>query len=361
MGITVEEELLPKKLAVLLGQWKLVLLWGARNVEALMIPANTAPCPQVLGCLPRLRYLELTLDESEAWLPQLFADLNFCHCLESLRITQQFDIDPTIESDRLPEINLSALPSLKRVELEGWFPEAGFHLPSDCELNVTVASATCFFEEQWEAMQKHLKVLIVIDEGDPGLQTWQDGFDVLSHLQYFNFQAVGSLVLDLADLKAILHVDLYVAGTASLSLSDGAWQSLQVLCRRGLCIDFTDAEAFVRGTERFLFISLGNRATSQPMCASIREACSRQVKSCYQSGYIGQSLYTVRLSNCEEVMRLEPSYDGKITPSGGLHDGDAGTPEDSPLWERLGDKSLVSPEAFWPNWEPHRWVFGQKL
>ena len=67
----------------------------------------------------------------------------------------------------------------------------------------------------------------------------------------------------------------------------------------------------------------------------------------------------IRLSNCEEVMCLEPSPDGKITPSGGLRDGYAGTPKNSPLWERLGDKSLVTLRDFWPSWEPHEWVFGE--
>ena len=57
-------------------------------------------------------------------------------------------------------------------------------------------------------------------------------------------------------------------------------------------------------------------------------------------------------------MRLEPSDDGKIIPSGGLHDGYAGTPEDSPLWEHLR-YALVEEEEFWPEWEPHKWVFGK--
>ncbi len=58
-------------------------------------------------------------------------------------------------------------------------------------------------------------------------------------------------------------------------------------------------------------------------------------------------------------MRLEPSSDGKLTPSGGLHDGYAGTPENSPLWEQLSRKHLMSGEQIWPTWEPHKWVFGR--
>lgn len=98
------------------------------------------------------------------------------------------------------------------------------------------------------------------------------------------------------------------------------------------------------------------------MCSSIREACSRQFKSSYQCGYVwhnGECPYTVRLSNCEDMMRLETSWDGKITPSGELQDGYAGIPVDSPLWKLLHLKYLVSKEQFWSRWAPDEWAFGQ--
>ena len=365
MGITIDEERLPKRLAGLLRQWKQVLLWGARNLEALTLSANAAPCPPVLGCLPKLRYLELTLYyDSHEWLSHLFNDLSFCYSLESLKITSPEDLDEDKMAGKLPDVLLSNMPNLKRFELVNWFPFAAFSLPADCELCISAVSDECSFEEQWEAMQRHLKVLTLADMGDPDLLSWQDGFECLSRLQYFLFESGSCLTLDLAELQAIPHVELWINGTGSLSLSEGAWQSLEVYGRNGLRIDFSNVDAFVRGTQRFLLMSSGNKAVSQPMCASIREACNRQVKSCYQCEYIWQSTgledpYTIRLSNCEEVMCLEPSPDGKITPSGGLRDGYAGTPQNSPLWERLGDKSLVTLRDFWPSWEPHEWVFGE--
>ena len=318
----------------------------------------------MLGCLSKLKFLELILVwDAEPWLDQLFANLSFCYSLESLKIAYPEDMDPDIPYSDLPEVQLSSLPNLKRVELIGWLSDSGFSLPSDCELCVNVASLTAAsWEDHWVAMQSHLTVLWLADMSNSVRQRWLEGFERLSRLQYLHFETLGSLALDLATLKAIPHVDVYIWGTANLTLTEGAWQSLKVHGIQGLCIEFSDVDAFVRRTERFLLMSSGLVEVSQPLCTSIREACSRQGKSCYQCGYIWQFAarpYTVRLSNCEEVMRLESLHDGKLTPSGGVHDGYAGTPEDSPLWECLYYKSLVSLEEFWPDWEPHKWVFGQ--
>lgn len=348
---------MPKRATSLLQQWEQALLWGSANLEALMIWAYAAPCPPVLGCLPKLRYLELTLPKSEAWLGHFFVDLSFCSCLESFRIFQPAYL--AVEARKLPEVQLSALTKLKRVELVGWLPEVEFNLPPDCKLNVTVVCGKmCPWEEQSEIMQRHLTVLWL---DDLGLQEWPAGLEHLSRLQFLSLRCKGFLEQDLAVLKAIPLFDLYFDGMASLTLTDGIWRSLEVHGRRGLCIAFTDADAFVRGTERFLFVSTGDVEISQPMCASIRGACSRQSKGCYQCRYrykYQERPHVVRLSNSEEMMRLEPSGDGKIIPSGGLHDGNAGTPEDSPLWEHL-PYAFVKEEGFWPKWEPHKWVFGK--
>ena len=355
---------MPKELVSLLQHWKQVLLWEGRHLEALTISANAVPCPPMLACLPKLRFLDLTLLwDAEPWLDQLFANLSFCYCLESLKIGYPEDVDGDVPYSDLPEVHLSSLPNLKRVELIGWLPSAGFSLPSNCELSVNVAAQTLSpWAEQWEAMQRHLTVLCLVEMSNSVPQRWLEGFERLSRLQYLHFEYLGSLAMDLATLTAIPHVELHIYGTASLTLAEGAWQSLMVHSTEGLHIHFSDANAFVRCTKRFLLLSSDEVEISQPMFTFIREACSRQVKSCYQCSYIGQvgrRSHKVRLSNCEEVMRLDPLHDGRITPSGGLHDGYAGTPEDSPLWDCLNRKSLVSLEDFWPTWEPHKWVFGQ--
>lgn len=246
---------MPKRVKRLLRQWKQVLLWGARNLEALMMTANAAPCPPVLGCLPQLKYLELTLQQTEAWLGCFFVDLSFCYCLESLKITHSEEVDHDVECSMLPQVQLNSLPRLKRVELMGWYPEAEFSLPQDCELCVNVTFGQCVWGERWDAVQEHLTVLSLSYVAVRNLQTWRDGFDRLSRLQCFIFECAGSLTLDLAELKAIPHVELYVGGTARLSLTDGAWQNLEVNGRHGLRITFTDADAFVRGTQRFLLLS----------------------------------------------------------------------------------------------------------
>ena len=348
----------PKTLRSLLGQWKQALLLGAVNLEALMIEANAAPCPPVLGCLPKLRYLELTLGQSEAWLSGFFADLSCCLSLESFKLTDG-EMNILGGCHKLPDVDLSAMPKLRRIELEGWLPAATFNLPAGCELfAAAVCNINCPWDEHWRAMQRTLTVLNL---WDIGLKEWPAGVERLSQLQYLQLlYDCEILEQDLAVLSAIPHVNLLIGGMASFTLTGGAWQSLQVHGGGNLRITFTDANAFVRGTERFLFCSTGPVEMSQPMCASIREACSRQLKSCYQCTFkephYGRQV--VRLSNCADAMRLEPSSDGNAVPSGGLHDGYAGTPEDSPLWEGLSAKSLVTQDDVWPKWEPHKWVFG---
>ena len=349
---------MPETVRNILEQWTQALLMGSVNLEALTMGADAAPCPPVLGCLPKLRYLELTLWQSEAWLSGFFADLSTCPSLESLKLNEG-PSDLLDGCRRLPNVNLGAMPKLRRVELDGWLPAATFSLPPACELSVEVVCNTrCPWGEHWTAMQRNLTVLSL---WELGLEKWPAGVQHLSRLQSLRMQYLDILEQDLAVLGAIPHVDLYIAGIASLTVTAGSWQSLQVHGKDGLCITFTNANAFVRGTERFLFSSTGPVEIPQPMCAAIREACSRQSKPCYQCRFKDPPYgkrQVVRLSNCADAMRLEPSSDGKIVPSGGLLNGYTGTPEDSPLWERLDHKPLVPQDDVWPKWEPQKWVFG---
>ena len=316
-----------------------------------------APCPPVLGFLPNLRYIELNLQQPQEWLGRFFVDLSFCSCLEALKIAQDHGAK---SPHKLPEVQLGTLPKLKRIELRGWLPGTEFTLPHHCKLHVDVESgASCSWDAQWRAMQRHLEVLSLYESD---LQGWPAGLERLSQLVYLEMQCTEFWEGDLAVLKAVPHVDLFFYGMASLTLTSGAWQSLEVHSNGGMCIDITDADAFVRGTERFLFMSGGNTDMLQPTCATIRAACNRQLKACYQCNFghgHGDQPHTIRLSNCEDSMRLEPSKDGKIIPSGGVHDGYAGTPEDSPLWQRIRCKRLVRKEQFWPVWDPRKWVLGK--
>ena len=315
-------------------------------------------------------------------LAHFFSDLESCSCLESLRITIGIDLIGDKATCGLPKVQLAALPRLKCIELVGWMPQQEFTLPSECKLSVSVVcDRACFWKEQWKVMQRHLTVLF-LDERARDVPRgvalkWPGGLKCLARLQYFRYHSyMGSMGQDLAVLKGIPHVYLWFANMASLTLTEGTWQSLEVRGEEGLCITFTDAAAFVRGTERFLFVSRDlDTEVSQPMCAAVREACKNQLKDCYQCRFIDSRIveeanYIVRLSNCKETMQLKPSADGEMVPSGGLRDGYAGTPEVSPLWDGrdgIAHKSLVRQEDFWPeqpldlmrDWEPSRWVFGQ--
>ena len=329
--------------------------------------------------LPKLKFLKLELWDWKASLGQFCVDLSFCSCLESLKITLEKAGEREIHCSKLSELQLSSLPKLKRVELMGWFPETHNSLPPDCELLVSVAFDDTFPQrEQWEAMQRHLTIASLATAtaeleymADIWLREWPVGFERLTRLQFLRFQCSESLEQDLAVLKAIPHVDLTVDGMASLNLTSGTWQSLKVHGRHGLCITFSDADAFVRGTGQFLFDSSGNREISQPMCASIGEACSRQSKSYYlceanqQYASVLDHPYTVRVSNCKDMMRSRPLLPHEElqavwatfmgTP---LDDGHASSSDSTTLWESLPHK-LVSQEDFWPAWEPHKWCFGK--
>ena len=356
---------MPMRARGLLQQWTQALMLASVDLEALMVAANGAPCPPVLGCLSKLRYLELKVWRNEPWFAHLFIDLSFCRSLESLKITVD---DPGLnyesQTEVLPDVQLAALPGLKRIQLVAWIPQAAFALPPDCELCVyLVCSQTCPWDEHWQLMQRHLTVFVLYYNRDMVPLEWPRGLQCLSRLQYFRCECDGSLEEDLAVLKAIPHVRLSFTGMASFILTAGNWESLEVHGEDGLCITFIDAAAFVRGTKRFLFVSTGNPEVSHPMFASIREACSRRFEQCYQCKFKQywdkKQPYIVRQSNCEEVMRLEPSRDGKLVPSGGLCDGYAGTPEDSPLWQFLPNYHIVTEYDFWPEWEPYEWVLGK--
>ncbi len=265
--------------ASLVQQWMQALLWGLDSLEALTMCTDTAPCPPVLGCIPKLRYLELKLWQPGAWLEHFFVDLSFCSCLESLKLGQPA-LDSGYDIWKLPEVQLSALPNLKRVELTNCFPNTDFHLPPDCELCVSVKyDKECPWEEVWTGMQGHLAVLTLIDFWLP---KWPVGLEQFSQLQYFQMECTTFLGQDLAVLKAIPHISLAVDGMADFSLTDGAWQSFGVHGMGGLKLDITDVDAFVRGTQRFLFISSDNLELSQQLLTLIRAACSRQFESCYQ-------------------------------------------------------------------------------
>ena len=218
------------------------------------------------------------------------------------------------------------------------------------------------WEEEWIGEQRNLAALWLVDWREGNQPGWPAGLELLSRLQYLQYKCDGSMDQDLALLKAIPHVDLRIGGTASLSLTDGVWQSLNVHAK-DLRIAFTDVDAFVRGTEKSIFHSTGAVHISQPICEAVRGSCSRQLKACYQCTYRRRSrgVPDIRLCNCEDVMRMEPlrllPSHAHLTPSSGPRDGYASTPKDSPLWDTLPSGKFGGYKEFWPAWEPFQWVF----
>lgn len=134
MSLHGDESTTSKRVTGLLHQWKQALLFNSVNLEALMIYSYAVPCESMLRCLPKLKYLELTLGVSDACLGLFCVDLSFCSCLESLKITLEKGTECDIHCSKLPELQLSSLPKLRRIELLGWFPETDISLPPDCEL-----------------------------------------------------------------------------------------------------------------------------------------------------------------------------------------------------------------------------------
>ena len=256
MDVRLDVAYAPERFASLVQQWTHALLRAAISLEALKITATSAPCSPVLGFPPNLKYVELRLQEPQECLGSFFVDLRFCSCLESFKITQYDHLTYETDPQKLPEVQQDCLPNLKRVELMGWLPGTEFTLPPHCKLRVEVeCGASLPWKEQWRAMQGYLTMLL-LDES--GLKGWPAGLERLSQLMYLELRCTGFRGDDLAVLKAIPHVDLFLDGVASLILSNGTWQSLKVESSHALCVTFADADAFVRGTERFLFASTGN-------------------------------------------------------------------------------------------------------
>ena len=76
----------------------------------------------------------------------------------------------------------------------------------------------------------------------------------MSDLQYFS--VYGKLQMqdqDLAALQQIPHVDLHFTEYSTFLLTSGSRQSLQISGKAGFNVGFSNVDASVRGTERFLF------------------------------------------------------------------------------------------------------------
>ena len=102
----------------------------------------------------------------------------------------------------------------------------------------------------------------------------------MSGLQLLELQCTGLHHQDLAALQRIPHVCLGFTEYTTLLLTSGSWRSLVIRGKAGFNVDFSDVDAFVRGTERFLFKCPSQEAGG--LYRILRAACVRQRVACHK-------------------------------------------------------------------------------
>ena len=111
--------------------WLAELQQGATSLTALSIHTGTTAPPSAFRQLP-LRRLELHVGSQRSWVKPFLANLLQCSLLESLVLVRPRGRGG---SPDLPNADLTGMPKLKHVKLEGWVPINGLLLPHDCQLN----------------------------------------------------------------------------------------------------------------------------------------------------------------------------------------------------------------------------------
>ena len=163
------------------------------------------------------------------------------------------------------------------------------------------------------------------------LRAWPAGVGEMSGLQYLNLYSKSMQNQDLAALQHIPHVILTVRMHSTFLMTSGSWQSLEISgWRAGFSVNFSYADAFVKDTKRFLFVSRSQEA--QSMYAHLRAACARQWVACHECEHLNK---VARLGN----VRLCQYPD----PLGGAHE------------------SLISidEDCIWPDWRVYPELYTQ--
>lgn len=245
------------------------LLLGAPNLEALALHADCIPCPQALSHFRNFRCFELTVREGKPWPGDVLVDLSFCKGLEFLKITG-IEPDYNAASLHLPDLCLHHVTSPKNVQLLGWFPTGDISLAPDCRLRMdTVCSGHDLWEEHWKCAADRTWALSLSYNL---LQAWPEGIHLFSSLQYSILGCLSFYEAHLATLQGIPHVRLWFEHYTTLLVSAGAWKNLEGVGRGGFDIAFSDLDAFVRGTEWFLFVCTHRRPLR--LIARMHGACS---------------------------------------------------------------------------------------
>ena len=286
------------------------LLLASTRLTSLCLRTDGAPGPPVLGLLT-LQHLDLTIGSDGPWLSAVIADLSFCSHLQTLRVAQKelWHDHKEYPPMRLPNLLLGDVAGLKSLQLSGFFPREEFTLPAGCMLRLSVVVEEC---RQWRQVQSlgcHIFMLYLVDFK---IQAWPAGVQEMLALQYFELFCKSMQDQDLAALQHIPHVYLDFEEYSTLLLtgatSSRSLQSLKVGGQAGFNIEFSDLDAFVRGTQ-FIFKSACQGM--EEMYKALRAACTRQGVACYECEhterdkdefYPKEGIRVARLSNVKVCM-----------------------------------------------------------
>ena len=276
-----------------LQRWVLALLLASTKLTSLSMQADGVPWLPVLGQL-RIRHLELTMRYVRPWLDVITADLSYCSCLETLKIEAD-RINSNSMSMKLPDLLLHEVTTLRSLELIGWYPKGRFTLPPGCVLRLLAVLDT---PAQWEQLQAKGCPMSMLYLSCMKLQAWTKGVPRMSGLQFLKLHCTRMQDQDLAALQHIPHLCLGFTKFSTFRVTSGSWQSFQIRGKGGFSINFSNADAFVRGTGRF-FLECSGHETDQ-MYRVLRAACMRKGVEYYE---------------CEHHKRLKGHPDSIITSS----------------------------------------------
>ena len=127
------------------------------------------------------------------------------------------------------------------------------------------------------------------------LGAWPAGIQEMSGLQYLDLACKRLQDGDLAALQHIPHVSLCLYEFSSFLLTSGAWESLKISGWAGFSINFSNVDAFVKGTKSFLFVCSSQEA--KEMYRQLRAACMRQWVACHEREHMHGDSQIARLSN----------------------------------------------------------------
>jgi len=280
-----------------LQQWMQQLLADYTHLEALRISSDANRYLPIMpaGNLLSLRHVELALSNDLDRLEPFLIGLSFCSKLEALKITDT-NVNLSCSKSHVPCFSIFGAASLRQIELLGVVPGIMMQLPSQCLLRLSASQH--YSSHPWESYQDGIKdftsVLWLHQESS---EAWPAGLQDYSRLQYLQLTCTDVIELSLADMSHIPHVRIDVTGMASLLLTRGAWQSLEVHCRRELFLTFSDVDAFVRETQHFLF--------SRWQQSSILKGCLCAHSRCLQG--TGEALLLVPIQR--QIGRLQLDFE----------------------------------------------------